>query len=492
MATTALGTALGNLRRTLLRREEAGLTDAELLECFVTRRDEAAFEALVRRHGPMVLGVCRRVLRNEADAEDAFQATYLVLVRKAATIRPRGMVGNWLYGVAHSTALKARAMSSKRFTREREAATRDAARVTPADSAETSQHMQALLDQELKALPDIYRAAIVLCDLEGKTLRDAARQLDCPLATVGTRLARGRSMLSRRLSRHGPVLAGTSVAALIGNQVSAASVSPLLVNTTVQAATLIAAGQGASGVISAKVAALTEGVLKAMLVNKLKVTAAFLVVVGALAMGGNALVQRAPADDTTPVTAATAENDFLRYAIEEQAVAQQRQRPQAKGGVTVTGKLEAVDAEKNSVTLATFKRGEGKTEKTYSVAKDARIVRDGNEAKLADLKQGSQATLKLSEDQKTVVGINAGTQPTSAPLKAVDASKNTITVTVGNRVAKEDKTYQVLKDAKIMIDGKEGKLADLKVGAPIQFIVGEGNTVSLVKTQARRDRKQDE
>lgn len=491
MATTALGTALDNLRRTLLRQEEAGLTDGELLECFVARRDEAAFETLVRRHGPMVLGVCRRVLRNEADAEDAFQATYLVLVRKAASIRPRGMVGNWLYGVAHSTALKARAMSSKRLTREREAAMRDAARGTSTDTAEASQHMQALLDQELKALPDIYRAAIVLCDLEGKTLRDAARQLDCPPATVGTRLARGRSMLSRRLSRHGPVLAGTSIAALIGSQVSAASVSPLLVNTTVQAATLIAAGQGASGVISAKVAALTEGVLKAMLVNKLKVTAAFLVVVGALAMGGNALVQRAPAGDTAAVST-VAEDAFASFAADEQAIAQRAQRPQAKAGVTVSGKLEAVDADKNSVTLATFKRGEGKTEKTYAVAKDAKIIRDGNDAKLSDLKQGSQATLKLSEDQKTVVAINAGTQPVSAPLKAVDASKNTITVTVGNRIAKEDKTYQVLKDAKILIDGKEGKLSDLKVGAPIQFIVGEGNTVSQVKTQARRDRKQDE
>jgi hypothetical protein len=298
-------------------------------------------------------------------------------------------------------------------------------------------------------------------------------------------------MLSRRLSRHGPVLAGTSIAALIGSQVSAASVSPLLVNTTVQAATLIAAGQGASGVISAKVAALTEGVLKAMLVNKLKVTAAFLVVVGALAMGGNALVQRAPAGDTAAVST-VAEDAFASFAADEQAIAQRAQRPQAKAGVTVSGKLEAVDADKNSVTLATFKRGEGKTEKTYAVAKDAKIIRDGNDAKLSDLKQGSQATLKLSEDQKTVVAINAGTQPVSAPLKAVDASKNTITVTVGNRIAKEDKTYQVLKDAKILIDGKEGKLSDLKVGAPIQFIVGEGNTVSQVKTQARRDRKQDE
>src|SRR5262245_53744343 len=108
MATTVLGTVLNNLRRSLLRQDGTSLTDGERLDCFITQRDAAAFEALLRRHGPMVMGVCRRVLRNAADAEDAFQTTFLVLVRKAATIRPRGLVGNWLYGVAHTTALKAR------------------------------------------------------------------------------------------------------------------------------------------------------------------------------------------------------------------------------------------------------------------------------------------------------------------------------------------------------------------------------------------------
>src|SRR5262249_40654397 len=154
-------------------------TDGELLESFVTRRDQAAFETLVRRHGPMVLGVCRRVLRNEADAEDAFQATFLVLVPRAASIRPPGMVGNWLYGVAHRTALKARARRAKRLAKEREAA----ARLKPEGRGETWEGLPALLDQELKTLPGIYRAAIVLCDLEGKSLQEAARHLGCPPGT---------------------------------------------------------------------------------------------------------------------------------------------------------------------------------------------------------------------------------------------------------------------------------------------------------------------
>ncbi len=173
MATTLLRTALHTLRRSGLLRDSAGRSDGELMESFIGHRDQTAFQALMERHGPIVLGVCRRVLRNEADTEDAFQATFLVFVRKAASIRPRGMVGNWLYGVAHSTALKARAMRTKRAAKEREAA----ARRQP-DSADTWHELEGRLDQELKVLPDKYRAAIVLCDLEGKSSGEAvAHQL---------------------------------------------------------------------------------------------------------------------------------------------------------------------------------------------------------------------------------------------------------------------------------------------------------------------------
>src|SRR5438128_6879437 len=198
MATGQLNRVVKHLHATALLADDAALGDAQLLERYLTRREEAAFAGLVRRHGPMVLGVCRRVLRNAHDAEDAFQATFLVLVRKAASIRPRGMVGNWLYGVAHNTALKAKAMGSKRRAKEREAA----ARPKPDAPAEVWQQLQALLDQELQTLPDKYRAPIVLCDPEGKLIKEAARQLGCPLGTIGTRLARGRSLLARRLAQH--------------------------------------------------------------------------------------------------------------------------------------------------------------------------------------------------------------------------------------------------------------------------------------------------
>src|SRR5205814_4246532 len=136
--------------------DEARLPDGDLLECYVNRRDEAAFEALLRRHGPMVLGVCRRILHNEADAQDAFQATFLVLVRKAASVRPRGMVSNWLFGVARNTALKAKAMIQQRRLKEKAAGSRPRVQATE----EVWRQVQELLDAELGQLPEKYRVAL--------------------------------------------------------------------------------------------------------------------------------------------------------------------------------------------------------------------------------------------------------------------------------------------------------------------------------------------
>lgn len=159
----------------------------------------------------------------------------------------------------------------------------------------------------------------------------------------------------------------------------------------------------------------------------------------------------------------------------------------------MAGELKAVDAAKNNVTLSTFSRADGKSEKSYSVAKDAKILRDGRDAKLADLEVGSKATLTLSLDQAAVVSIVAGIPQMSAPLKSVDTSKNTITVTIGGgRTEKQDKTYQVVKDAKITIDGKDARHTDLKAGAILTLAVTDGSTVTEIRMVARRDRNQNE
>jgi RNA polymerase sigma factor (sigma-70 family) len=269
MATHSL---LDHLRTTLLPQGAADLTDAELLDRYVARHDEAAFKALLLRHGPMVWGVCRRALQSPHDAEDAFQATFLVLARKAASVQPRERVGNWLYGVAYHAALKARAMAARRRAKEREAAARGR---TAEPAEDTGWELAGLLDRELQRLPSIYRTPVVVCDLQGKTRTEAARQLGWPEGTVAGRLARARALLARRLSRYGLALAG----AVLAEGAASASLPASLVASTVKAA-----GQG--GVIPARVVALVEGALRAMSLNKvLQMTAALLVVVAVVTAG---------------------------------------------------------------------------------------------------------------------------------------------------------------------------------------------------------------
>src|SRR5439155_15368553 len=274
MATSPMNKVIRHLRRATLLRDGAGMTDEQLLDGFVAQRDDATFEAIVRRHGPMVLAVCLRVLRNHHDAEDAFQATFLVLVRKAAAIASRELLANWLYGVAYHTALKSKAMKSKRRVRERQ--------VTAMPESEAAQRdlwadLQPLLDQELSRLPDKYRVPIVLCDLEGKTRKEAARQLGCPEGTVAGRLARARRMLAKRLTQRGVVMSGGLLAIVVTHTAAPACLPITLVSSTVKAASWFAAGRAvAEGVISAKVAALTKGVLSTMLLTKLKSATAIL------------------------------------------------------------------------------------------------------------------------------------------------------------------------------------------------------------------------
>src|SRR5437879_9154 len=161
MSASSMSKVLEHLRGTVLPRADAELTDGQLLGRFIEHQDETAFAALVRRHGPMVLGVCRRLLRHHHDAEDAFQATFLVLVRKAPTVWPRDLVGNWLYGVACRTALKARTLAARNARRERQVKDMPELAVVPPESADD---LRSLLDQELDRLPDKFRVPIVLCD----------------------------------------------------------------------------------------------------------------------------------------------------------------------------------------------------------------------------------------------------------------------------------------------------------------------------------------
>ncbi len=287
MAAGHINRVVGQLRRVALGTIDAQRSDAQLLEGFVARREPAAFELLLHRHGPMVLGVCRRVLRNEADAEDAFQATFLVLVKKAASVVPREQVGNWLYGVAFRTAMKARAMSGNRQARERLAGTTRRTEYAP---AEPWPELQAILDEELERLPAKYRTPVVLCDLEGKTHREAARLLGWPDGTLATRLRAARRLLAGRLTRRGLALSTGAVAALVAQNAASAAVPAALIEATARAAI-----GSAAGAVSVKVAALTQGVVKAMLIAKLKNVAGMLLVAAMLAVGAGGLAYRGQA-----------------------------------------------------------------------------------------------------------------------------------------------------------------------------------------------------
>jgi RNA polymerase sigma factor (sigma-70 family) len=301
MLNSQMSEIVHHLRSTVLLREGLGLTDGQLLEDYINRREEAALAALVRRHGPMVWGVCRRGLRNYHDAEDAFQATFLVLVRKVASITSRELLGNWLYGVAYRTAWKARTTAARRRTRERQVLEMPDLKAQQDDNRHD---LQRLLDEELSRLPDRYRIPIVLCDLGGMTRKEAAGQLGCPEGTVAGRLARARLMLAKRLARHGLAVSGGALAVVLSASVASASVPSALVSSTIKAATLFAAGPAAAGVTPVKVAALAEGVLKTML-NNLQGTLVALVLVAGLLIAGSSYLLPAPAAEkgTEPTVA---------------------------------------------------------------------------------------------------------------------------------------------------------------------------------------------
>ncbi len=287
MAVGPLNRVIRHLRRLGGAPDAGGVSDGLLLERFAARRDEAAFAELVRRHGPTVFGVCRRVLGNAADADDAFQATFMVLARKAGSLRQSGSVGSWLYGVAQRTALKARTRVARRRLHEGKAvkpATHDAA-----DDV-VWRDLWPVLDEELGRLPEKYRAPVVLCYLEGKTQEEAARLLGWPTGTVATRLNRARDQLRDRLTRRGLTLTGGTLAAAFAENLAPAAVPASLAETTIKAAILFAAGRSAAGaLLPAGVVALAEGVLRTMLLTKLKMAAAAVLAVGVLGFGANAL-----------------------------------------------------------------------------------------------------------------------------------------------------------------------------------------------------------
>jgi len=269
-----------------------GMTDGELLEEFLSRRDEgaeAAFAALVSLHGPMVWNVCQSVLTNSHAAEDAFQATFLVLVRKARSIRNRDALGSWLYGVARRVAVRAKTNDTLRRRHEGLGAEMNA---TPAHTPDfLTREQLEVLHQEVDRLPEKYRTAVVLCHLEGRTHAEAAQLLKCPIGTVSVRMARARELLRNRLTRRGLAFpAGLAGATILSKAAPAAAIPKGLAASTVKVAMQVATGKAmASGLVPAAVAQLSEGVIKTMSMTKLKLTLAGSLLAGITTAGAGLL-----------------------------------------------------------------------------------------------------------------------------------------------------------------------------------------------------------
>jgi RNA polymerase sigma factor (sigma-70 family) len=307
---TGFQRVLGHLRA------EDGPADAHLLARFVAERDELAFAELVRRYGPMVLGVCRRVLGDAHDAEDAFQAAFLVLARKASTVARRESVGGWLYRVATRAAAEASAVRARRRARERQVNDMPEPESAPAGERD----WRPVLDGELARLPAKYRAALALCDLGGMSRREAARQLGVPEGTLSSRLATARAMLAKRLADRGVTLPAGALSAVLAGGAASARVPAALVWTTAKAAAKAASGQLAAS----PAAELMTGVMKAMLVKQVKLGIGTVVAVAALGLfgfayqgGGSGSAQAAPpGKPSSELEALRKENELLKLNLQ--------------------------------------------------------------------------------------------------------------------------------------------------------------------------------
>jgi RNA polymerase sigma factor (sigma-70 family) len=278
MQITRLGTVLRHVRELALAPGTRELSDAQLLLRFASDHKEEAFAALMQRYGQLVWGVCRHVLRHDQDAEDAFQATFLVLARCSASIRKHEALASWLHGTAYRIALRARRDAAIRRAHESRGQRMPAEKPFPES---VLREALALVDEEVQRLPQRQRAAFVLCTIEGKSHAEAAEQLGWKLGTVSGTLARARRRLEQRLTRRGVTLSAVLTAVALGRQAAAAALPAGLAHSTTQAAVLHAAGKTAAGTLATEAAAaLAEGVTRTMILTKFKVATLLLVAVG--------------------------------------------------------------------------------------------------------------------------------------------------------------------------------------------------------------------
>ena len=419
------------------------VSDGHLLDLFIRHKDESAFAELVHRHGRMVLGVCQRVLDNPHDAEDCFQAAFLVLVRKATTIQPREMVGNWLYGVAYRTALEAKKMAARRRNRERKSFD------MPRPDTDTNrwQDLQPLLDQELSRLPDKYRFVLIACDIEGRTRKDVAHSMALPEGTVASRLARARTMLAKRLTRRNLAISGIMLATLLADKASAAYVPAALTTSTTRAAAHLAAGNPVAGMASANALAMMSAVVKSMLLVKLKIASALLVALAVLGLGVGTLIPPAAAQK--------------RLFKQKTVVAETKK---AKPEFVQDCVLLSVDPDTQRIqAMGSSAAGDGATEIfDLKIEPATAIIVNGKKGAFTDLKVGASANLEMERDadgNTTAVRIEVGQEP----LEGVVQAFNDNSVTIQTVKQPDGVKYEINQGVLVHVNGKKAKFGDLKL-----------------------------
>ncbi len=449
-------------------------TDRELIARFHQQRDESAFAALVDKHGPMVLGVCRRKLKDSHAADDAFQATFLILAKKAGQVTWQESLGGWLYQVAVHVCRKAVARLSRRESVPLAAEMEPAA---PAPSPSPSE-LSGVLDEEMRGLPQSYRDPIVLCHLQGMTVEEAAQALAVSEGQLRGRLFRGREKLRERLTKRGVAL---SVSALV---VTLTAGTARAVPTALRTAAVASA---TTGPVSTSVLTLTHEVLSAMSRTKFHLLVASVALVAGLFVTG-AVVKTAAADQ--PEKSATLPPKPVPSPLPEPQNTpapkdDDDKKPEEKLDRR-EGKLKSIDAAGSKLVLVTE---EDKFNLPVEVGAKTAITVARRPVKLADLKEGMEATVTFRGTEKEAVSVEAGWPTLEADVKAVDVSAKQLTIKQeGNKGFEFDVSFAVAADVGVEVAGIPAGLADIKGGSKVDLeFAADKKTVVRIEGKAAKD-----
>lgn len=450
-----------------------GGADADLLDRYRSVRDEDAFEALVVRHGPTVLGVCLRVLRDRHAADDAFQATFLVLARKASAVRPPELIGAWLYGVAYRTALKARCRGFRRAAVERAATARRTEAIHEVPHRDGD--LRPLIDEQIAGLPEKYRLPVILCVVQGASKADAAARLGLNEGTLSSRLARGRDMLRDRLERRG---IAPSVALAVGGAMPGAD----LIAVTTEAGA--AFGLGSAFGVSPAVLSLTNEVLGTM--NTVAWKLAGVLVAMALAVGGTGFAVA----DGGKQKAAEKGKPAVKKPDGDKPKVGEGDKPKKDGEKGDTKRIVGTITEVNDTAKAinvSRKADTGEEKTIIAFTAGTKVFVNGKEAKLSDLPRNSLAEVafKLNPDPKglpTATEIRVAGKDRRLLLDKIDG-KQLFYQTEG-----ASRSFALADGVAVVIVGKESKLSDLKHGDAITATMSTDDaTVLKIVVKKRTD-----